>query len=201
MNSSPLKTFKSISSKVENIKKNLFLDGYLAASLSANKLEVTTSSITAEADYVNRLGAAGAAVTGSINIGNWEILPTFAVDYSMVSSQDAAFEVTSAAGNSSELISPRNLRKLSLTYSPDFRTEFNYHDSPWFQSSKFSFKPKFICQRVEQYIMEKECGQGAALSLNSQDKNGLKTVYFSLAIDKISGYTTYSANALYTVEF
>ena len=186
---------------VENIKKNLFLDGYLAASLSVNKLEVTTSSITAEADYVNRLGAAGAALTGSINIGNWEILPTFALDYSMVSSQDAAFEVTSAAGNSSELISPGNLRKLSLTYSPDFRTEFNYHDSRWFQSSKLSFKPKFICQRVEQYIIEKECGQGAALSLNSQDKNGLKTVYFSLAIDRISSDTTYSANALYRVEF
>ena len=119
----------------------------------------------------------------------------------MVSSQDAAFEVTSAAGNSSELISPGNLRKLSLTYSPDFRTEFNYHDNRWFQSSKLSFKPKFICQRIEQYIMEKECGQGAALSLNSQDKNGLKTVYFSLAIDKISSYTTYSANALYRVDF
>ena len=177
------------------------MDGYLAASLSANKLEVTTSLITAEADYVNRLGAAGVSVTGSINIGNWEILPTLAVDYSMVSSQDATFEVTSVAGNSSELISPGNLRKLSLTYSPDFRTKFNYYDSPWFQSSKFSFKPKFICQRVEQYIMKKECGQGAALSLTSQDKNGLKTFSVSLAIDKISSDTTYSANALYRVGF
>ena len=186
---------------VENIENNLFIDGYLSASLLTNNLKVTTSSIIAEADYVNRLGAAGAAVTGSINIGNWEILPTLAVDYTLLSSQDAAFEVTSAAGNSSELISPGNLRKLSLTYSPDFRTELNYNDSRWFQSSKLSFKPKFICQRVEQYIMEKECGQGAALSLNSQDKNGLKTVNFSLAIDKISSDTTYSANALYTVEF
>ena len=49
--------------------------------------------------------------------------------------------------------------------------------------------------------MEKECGQGAALSLTSHDKNGLETFSFSLAIDKISNYTTFSANALYREEF
>ena len=60
-------------------------------------MEVTTGSMTAEADYVSRMGAMGLAITGSFNVDRWEVLPTFAVDYSVVSSQDAAFEVTSGS--------------------------------------------------------------------------------------------------------
>ena len=62
--------------------------------------------MTAEADYVSRMGAAGAAVTGSFDIDRWEILPTLALDYSSVSSQDSSFEVTFGGGNSNELSSP-----------------------------------------------------------------------------------------------
>ena len=55
-------------------------------------------------------------MTGSFDVDRWNILPTFAVDYSVVSSQEAAFEVTSGAGNSNELSSPGNVRQLSLTF-------------------------------------------------------------------------------------
>ena len=50
---------------VENITEDLFIDGYLAGSLLTNKMEVTTASMAAETDYVSRMGAAGAAITGS----------------------------------------------------------------------------------------------------------------------------------------
>ena len=105
--------------------EDLFVDGYLAGSLLTNKMEVTTVSMTAEADYVSGMGAAGAAVTGSFDIDRWEILPTLALDYSSVSSQDASFEVTFGGGNSNELSSPGNVKQLCLTFSPDFRTSFD----------------------------------------------------------------------------
>ena len=186
---------------VRNMTEDLFVDGYVAVSLLANKMEVTTTSMTAEADYVSRMGAMGLAVTGSFDIDRWEVLPTFAADYSAVSSQEAAFEVTSGAGNSNELSSPGNVRQLSLTFSPDFRTSFDYYDGYWSQGSTFSVKPKVTCQRVDQGTITEECGQGANVSVTSQDESQMKTLSFTLGIDTISNDTTYSANALYKVEF
>ena len=186
---------------VDNITEDLFVDGYLAGSLLTNKMEVTTVSMTAEADYVSRMGAAGAAVTGSFDIDRWEILPTLALDYSSVSSQDASFEVTFGGGNSNELSSPGNVKQLSLTFSPDFRTSFDYYDGYWAQGSTFSLKPKFTCQRVNQDIIIRECGQGAALSIITPDEDAMQTLSFTLGMDKISSDTTYSANALYKFEF
>ena len=164
-------------------------------------MEVTTATMAAEADYVSRMGAAGAAVTGSFDVDSWEILPTLALDYSSVSSQDASFEVTFGGGNSNELSSPGNVKQLSLTFSPDFRTSFDYYNGYWAQGSTFSFKPKFTCQRVNQGTITKECGQGTALSLITQDEDAMKTLSFTLGVDKIAGDTTYSANALYKFEF
>ena len=186
---------------VENITEDLFVDGYIAGSLLTNKMEVTTATMVAEADYVSRMGAAGAAVTGSIDVARWEILPTLALDYSSVSSQDASFEVTFGGGNSNELSSPGNVKQLSLTFSPDFRTAFDYYDGYWAQGSTLSFKPKITCQRVNQDTITRECGQGAALSLITQDEDAMQTLSFTLGVDKISSDTTYSANALYKFEF
>ncbi|MDC3003254.1 Ig-like domain-containing protein, partial [Paracoccaceae bacterium] len=186
---------------VDNITEDLFVDGYLAGSLLTNKMEVTTVSMTAEADYVSRMGAAGAAVTGSFDVDRWEILPTLALDYSSVSSQDASFEVTFGGGNSNELSSPGNVKQLSLTFSPDFRTSFDYYNGYWAQGSTFSLKPKFTCQRINQDTITRECGQGAALSVITQDEDAMQTLSFTLGVDKISSDTTYSANALYKFEF
>ena len=186
---------------VDNITEDLFVDGYLAASLLTNKMEVTTVSMTAEADYVSRMGAAGAAVTGSFDIDRWEILPTLALDYSSVSSQDASFEVTFGGGNSNELSSPGNVKQLSLTFSPDFRTSFDYYNGYWAQGSTFSLKPKFTCQRINQDTITRVCGQGAALSVITQDEKAMQTLSFTLGVDKISTDTTYLANALYKFEF
>ena len=186
---------------VDNITEDLFIDGYLAGSLLTNKMEVTTASMAAEADYVSRMGAAGAAVTGSFDFDRWEILPTLALDYSSVSSQDASFEVTFGGGNSNELSSPGNVKQLSLTFSPDFRTTFDYYDGYWAQGSTFSLKPKFTCQRINQDTITRECGQGAALSVITQDEDAMQTLSFTLGVDKISTDTTYSANALYKFEF
>ncbi len=186
---------------VENITEGLFVDAYLAGSLLTNKMEVITPSMTAEADYLSRMGATGAALTGSLYFDRWEILPTVALDYSLVSSKDASFEVTSGGGNSNELSSPGNVKQLSLTFSPDFRTSFGYYQGLWAQGSTFSLKPKVTCQRIEQDTITKECGQGAALSVISQDESAMKTFSFTLGIDKISNDTTFLANALYKVEF
>ena len=178
---------------VDNITEDLFVDGYLAGSLLTNKMEVTTTTMAAEVDYVSRMGAAGAAVTGSFDVNRWEILPTLALDYSSVSSQDASFEVTfGGGGNSNELSSPGNVKQLSLTLSPDFRTSFDYYDGYWAQGSTFSLKPKFTCQWINQGTITKECGQGTALSLITQDEDAIKTLSFTLGIDKIYEYTTYS---------
>ena len=186
---------------VRNMTEDLFVDGYVAASLLTNNMEVTTSSMTAEADYISRMAATGLAVTGSFDVERWNILPTFAVDYSVVSSQEAAFEVTSGAGNSNELSSPGNVRQLSLTFSPDFRTSFDYYDGYWSQGSTFSVKPQVTCQRINQDTITEECGQGATVSVVSQDESQMKTLSFTLGINTISNDTTYSANALYKVEF
>ena len=186
---------------VKNITDDLFVDAYLAGSLLTNKMEVITPSMTAEADYLSRMGATGAALTGSLYLDRWEILPTVALDYSLVSSKDASFKVTSGGGNSNELSSPGKVKQLSLTFSPDFRTSFGYYQGLWAQGSTFSLKPKVTCQRIEQDTITKECGQGAALSVISQDESALKTFSFTLGIDKISDDTTFLANALYKVEF
>ena len=65
----------------------------------------------------------------------------------------------------------------------------------------FLLSPKFTCQRINQGTITKECGQGAALSLVTQDEDAMKTLSLTLGIDKIAGDTTYSANALYKFEF
>ena len=108
---------------------------------------------------------------------------------------------TSGAGNSNELSSPGNVRQLSLTFSPDFRTSFDYYDGYWSQGSTFSVKPKVTCQRIDQDTITEECGQGATVSVVSQDERQMKTLSFTLGINTISNDTTYSANALYKVEF
>ena len=76
-------------------------------------MEVTTVSMAAEADYVSRMGAAGAAVTGSFDfpVGNSSDI---SFDYSSAIA-GRIFEVT-FGGNSNELSSPGNAKHLSLTF-------------------------------------------------------------------------------------
>ena len=186
---------------VHNISNGIFLDGYLAGSLVANKLEFNTTSITAESNYVSRLGATGLAATGSLPFDSWEIRPTLGFDYSAVSSQDAKFEVTSEAGDSNELVAPSNVTQLSFVFSPDIRKTFDFKEGNWSKESILSFKPQVTCQRVTRDTITRHCGQGASLSFTMQDKDAMKTLFFTLGMDKIAEDTTYTANALYKKTF
>ncbi|MFL2794966.1 MAG: hypothetical protein ACJZ82_05210, partial [Paracoccaceae bacterium] len=186
---------------VHNISNGIFLDGYLAGSLVANKLEFNTTSITAESNYVSRLGATGLAATGSLPFDSWEIRPTLGFDYSAVSSQDAKFEVTSEAGDSNELVAPSNMTQLSFVFSPDIRKTFDFKEGNWSKESILSFKPQVTCQRVTRDTITRHCGQGASLSFTMQDNDAMKTLFFTLGMDKIAEDTTYTANALYKKTF
>ena len=53
---------------------------------------------------------------------------------------------------------------------------------------------------IDQDTITRECGQGAALSVISQDEDAMQTLSFTL-VDKISTDTTFLANALYKLEF
>ena len=186
---------------VHNISEDIFIDGYIAGSLVSNKLEVNTTSITAESNYISRLGATGLAATGSLPFDSWEIRPTLAVDYSAVSSQDAKFEVTSEAGDSNELVAPSNVTQLSFVFSPDFRKSLDFKDAYQSKDSILSFKPQVTCQRVARDTITSHCGQGATLSFTMQDKNAMSALFFTLGVDKIAEDTTYLVDALYKVEF
>ena len=186
---------------VHNISRDIFLDGYIAGSLVANKLEFSTTSIKAESNYVSRLGATGLAATGSLPFDSWEIRPTLGIDYSAVSSQDAKFAVTSETGDSNELVAPSNMTQLSFVFSPDFRKTFDFTEGYWSQDSVLSFKPQVTCQRIARDTVTKHCGQGASISVTMQDKDAMTTLFFNLGMDKLAEDTTYSVNALYKAEF
>ena len=94
-----------------------------------------------------------------------------------------------------------NERQKSFTFSPDFRRSFDYFNSNKPTGPIFSFKPKVTCRANYRETVSKECGQGATISLTSQPQNSMETFYFLIGMDKISHSTTYSANALYKVEF
>ena len=186
---------------VHNISEDIFIDGYIAGSLVSNKLELNTTSITAESNYISRLGVTGLAATGSLPFDGWEIRPTLAVDYSAVSSQDAKFDVTSEAGDSNELVAPSNVTQLSFVFSPDFRKSLDFKDAYQSKDSILSFKPRVTCQRVARDTITSHCGQGATLSFTMQDKNAMSALFFTLGVDKIAEDTTYLVDALYKVEF
>lgn len=188
---------------VRNLTQKVFVDGYVAGSKLFNRMEVATSAMTAEADYASFMVATGLAVTGSATASRWEILPTLAIDYTVVSSENAAFVVTSGAGNSSELSDPGNPRQLGITLASDFRTPFDYYEGYWSQGSTLSFKPHVTCQRVYENGIElsEECGRGAAINLSSQDANATKTLSFTLGINEIAGDATFSGSILYKAEF
>ncbi len=186
---------------VRNISEAIIIDGYIAGSLLANELEVNTTSIRAESNYISHMGATGLAATGSLPFDSWEIRPTISIDYSAVSTLDAQFQVTSEDNKSTELIAPNDMTKLSFIFSPDFRKSFNFKEGYWSQDSILSFEPQVTCQRVRIGSVTKHCDQGAAVSLNLQSKNALKKLFFTFGVDKIAEDTTYSANALYKAEF
>ena len=188
---------------VRNITQKIFVDGYVAGSKLFNRMEAVTSTMTAEADYASYMGATGLAITGLANASRWEILPTLAIDYAAVSSENAKFVVTSGAGNSSELSDPGNPRQLGITFSSEFRTPFDYYDGYWSQGSTFSFKPHVTCHRVYENVIKlsDECGRGAAFNISSQDANATKTLSFTAAVNEIAGDSTISLNFLYKAEF
>ena len=186
---------------IHNVTEGFFLDGYLAGSLLLNKLELTTDSISAESDYFSKMRAIGIAATGLLKLKRWEIRPTLALDYSDVFSNNAKFTVISEVESSDELMLLSSERQKSFTFSPDFRRSFGYFNSEKPTGPIFSFKPKVTCRANYRETVSKECGQGATISLTSQPQNNMETFYFLIGMDKISYSTTYSANALYKVEF
>ena len=186
---------------IHNVTEGFFLDGYLAGSLLLNKLELTTDSISAESDYFSKMRAIGIAATGLLKLNRWEIRPTLALDYSDVFSNNAKFTVVSEVGSSDELMLLSSERQKSFTFSPDFRRSFGYFNSDKPIGPIFSFKPKVTCRANYRETVSKECGQGATISVTSQPQNNMETFYFLIGMDKISYTTTYSANALYKVEF
>ena len=186
---------------IHNVTEGFFLDGYLAGSLLLNKLELTTDSISAESDYFSKMRAIGVAATGLLKLNRWEIRPTLALDYSDVFSNNAKFTVVTEVESSDELMLLSSERQKSFTFSPDFRRSFGYFNSDKPTGPIFSFKPKVTCRANYRETVSKECGQGATISLTSQPQNNMETFYFLIGMDKISYSTTYSANALYKVEF
>ena len=165
-------------------------------------MEVNTNSIRTVSNYMSRMGATGLAATGSLPFDSWEFRPTFAIDYNTISTKDAKFEVTSEAEEpTTELISPSDMTQLSFIFSPDFRKSFDFNKVYWSQDSILSFEPQVTCQHVQKGSIEKHCGQGAALSINLENKLTMRTLFFNFGVDRIANETTYSANALYRSEF
>ena len=176
--------------------EDLFVDGYVAASLLTNN----RSHDKLYDSYGSSVMSPRAGRDGIIWYWSLEILPTFAIDYSVVSSQEAAFEVTSGAGNSNELSSPGNVRQLSLTFLQILERHLTTMMAIGPRDQHFG-QTKGDCQRIDQDTIIEECGQGATVSVVSQDESQMKTLSFTLGINTISNDTTYSANALYKVEF
>jgi len=168
---------------VGNTKGGLVYDTYFAGSVIENKMGVTTSLMTADSKYYSSMLAAGASITGTLQVKKVEIRPTLSTDLSYMFRETADFNVKVGSATSVEQAAYGDISKAQITFAPEFRLPFG-------EGSVITATPNVMCRYLKQGTATEDCGQGLSLGFRSTSKDGLLKLTAKAGMDRIGSETS-----------
>ena len=174
---------------VHQLGEALHLDGFATLSAGQNDLEIANDVLALESDYTTKTATLGAALSGVIDQGSYEVRPELAFSYGKTWIGDVGFTGT-AYGMTDDTLSldAGNVTLASLTFRPEFIIPLDgraVSDS----NTLISFAPRLICEYVKTTTSSDYCGGGAELGLSSASDDGLSTADIKLIMDRIDNGT------------
>jgi|TARA_B110000977_G_scaffold116350_1_gene150299 hypothetical protein len=183
---------------VGNIIGGLVYDTYFAGSVIENKMNVTTSLMTADTKYYSSMLTTGASVTGRLQVKKVEIRPTLSTDFSYMFRETADFDVKVGSATSVEQVAYGDTSKAQITFAPEFRLPFTFGGSfwdetlgnLWDESSVLTATPNVKCRYLKQGTATEDCGQGLSLGFKANSNDGLLNLTAKAGMDRIGSETT-----------
>jgi len=179
---------------VGNTKGGLVYDTYFAGSVIENKMEVTTSLMTADSKYYSSMLTTGASITGTLQVKKVEIRPTLSTDLSYMFGETADFNVKVGSATSVEQAAYGDISKAQITFAPEFRLPFG-------EGSVITATPNVMCRYLKQGTATEDCGQGLSLGFESTSKDGLLNLTAKAGMDRIGNETTSTLRLLFEKRF
>ena len=168
---------------VGNTKGGLVYDTYFGGSVIENKMEITTSLMTADSKYYSSMLTTGASITGTLQVKKVEIRPTLSTDLSYMFRETADFNVKVGSATSVEQAAYGDIAKAQITFAPEFRLPFG-------EGSVITATPNVMCRYLKQGTATEDCGQGLSLGFRSTSKDGLLKLTAKAGMDRIGSETS-----------
>ena len=175
---------------VHSLQDNLFVDAFASLGIGRNDLAISNGTLELESEYRTKTATLGAALTGVIGQGGFEILPELSFAYGKTFIGDIGF--TGAAYglvDNTLSLDAGDISIATVMFRPDFRIPLD--DRPMADSlAIFSFAPRLICEQVKVGgVSEDNCGGGAELGVKSNASDGLSAATIKVVVDRVGTST------------
>lgn len=168
----------------QELKGGLYFDGFAAAGIGLNTLDLSDGTIDVDADYNAPSLLVGGALSGERQYTGYSLHPEVALAIGYTDIGNVDYDGTSGAGTAE----PGHVALARLSLAPEFRV-------PWqtglqtYDTGTFSVTPSLICEWVDAGDRDEDCGAGLDLELSALSDSGLHELSGALSVESIGGST------------
>lgn len=156
---------------VDQIRENLFWDGFVAVGLGRNDLELDNGFLVVEGDYATTSLEFGLALSGVREFERFDLYPELSFAYGITDVGDADLTSTGPGGSSSTTLEVGRVELGTLRFRPEF-VFAGQADAFGVSYRSLSVAPSLLCEVVRTEARETECGGGLEVAWTARSKDG-----------------------------
>ena len=175
---------------VHQLAEQVYFDGFLTFGAGRNNLEMANDVLALTSDYTTQTATIGAALSGAYDYGSYEFRPelAFSYGYTWIGTVDFTGRAYGLVDNTLSL-DAGDVSIANLTLRPEVVWALDGATLAE-SSSRFSFAPRLICERVEAAgAVREDCGGGAEIGLTSLSTDGLTEFNVRVLADRVGSST------------
>lgn len=185
---------------IQELDRNLFWDGFVAASVGQNSLALTDNLLDVGSDYTTKSLLTGLAVSGVKAYEGFELRPelSFAYGYTQIGNVD--LDVTTATSSADYVVDAGDVQLAVLRLTPELFIPVHI-ETDAYDVAEFRIAPSLICEMVTTDATDKECGGGLDLEWSSYSNDGLQEFSASIRREVVGQQSRTSFGMLFKMGF
>lgn len=169
---------------VQELDRNLFWDGFVAANVSQNVLELDNGTFDVEGDYMTRSLQAGLAVSGIKEYDGFELRPELSLDHGYTQIGDVDLAVTTAASSLDHVVDAGDVQLTVLRLTPEIFIPVDI-ETDAYDVTELRIAPSLVCEVITTGTTDQDCGGGLELEWSSFSNDGLQEFSASMSREVI----------------
>ncbi|MEO1639427.1 MAG: Ig-like domain-containing protein [Pseudomonadota bacterium] len=160
---------------VEALDRDLYLDGFIAAGVGQNQLDIGDGFFEIEGDYLTPTVQAGMAISGEREFDHFILRPELSLAYGYTSIGDVDLTVSTPTSEVADGVDAGDLYLGLLQFTPEVLVPLNV-SGDIFDAAELRVAPTLTCEVLTTTERTEDCGGGLELELSAFSDDGLQEI-------------------------